>query len=410
MNMDRENSPKLAVVWIDDQQSQLHKIGYVCTEDAPNEVNKILLTNLKDGYLYITNQKANKFKSLGITAQLGIKHSAYFGCSISQIGIELGLPTSTPLTQSLPIFTEVLSGVAKKLFGQYNVKVNDELKAMTALETIRNSAYPSVVESSLRVDGGLGRSDDLRFAINNSLQKLQANDFGAKNKGEIISARFPKTPYFLHLMNQSYPVSNDYTENRDFMGIRLGTDGNTVVGSEHIEGLIEYAKNYAGFVNFQVISMDSRHELYCPLGREIQPTEPRKWAALPEIIDLCNYSVIELGTGFFTKAERLPFAPPLPTEKMSFLSYVNGTVNDILTVALSFKKMNERFAHPVASYLRAYDRIMLRQNSMELVEKGYKLIGFSNSSARFSVSKQEKDRCRKAMTEVGFVPQLEGKS
>ena len=50
---------------------------------------------------------------------------------------------------------------------------------------------------------------------------------------------------------------------------------------------------------------------------------------------------------------------------------------------------------------------MLRQASMNLVEKGFQLIGFSNGSTRFIVnSKDECERLRAQMPSQGLIPQL----
>ncbi|EGQ9239470.1 hypothetical protein M2G93_16825 [Vibrio vulnificus] len=399
-----KRAPKLAFLWIDDPKNN-HAVthGYLCTEDQPNEVVKTRLADLPFEYTYVTNLKSHRFKNLGIRTQYGIKHANYFGVAAGQIAMELGV--SDTLSEKLSVFTIVLSQLAQRIFNMYGVAIKDE--SWTILEGLRDKIYPNLAHQTLRLNGC--ESDALGMAIENSLQKLQANTVfnRSPNKFNVISAKYPKTPYFFHLLQQNYPISENYKDERRFEGVKIGRSGSVVNGEEHIQQLIEYAKSNAGFFNFHVDYMDSKHQRYVPLGQEIKTCARREWAALPEIIDLCNYATITLGIGYVTKAEKLPFAPEAPTSDVVFLSYVNGTVNEALLWSLSYKKEQERYTSPIAAYIRAYDRVIMRQVAMSIVDEGFDTLGFSNGTVRFVArSAQERESLRVAMTKKGLVPQL----
>ncbi|MDN3661072.1 hypothetical protein [Vibrio agarivorans] len=402
MNLSRK--PLMAFIWIDDPKTNHYPVtGYMSGEDKPEQVERVKIANLPPEYTYITNIKPHRFKALGLKTQYGIKHAGYYGISAANIAIELGI-TET-LSEKLPVFSTVIAKIAEKLFDMYQVVPTDE--SYTILEKIRDHIYPDLTYQTLRLDGR--ESESLGYAVDNSLQKLQSNNVKIKpsSSNPVVSAYFPKTPYFLHLLGQSYPIQEDYRETTEFDGQKIGMDGNEIVNEETIQKLIEYSQQYAGFIRFKVLSMDARHEKFVPLGREISKSSYREWAAIPEIIDLCNYALLELYVGYVTFAEKLPFAPNIPDNNVKFLSYVNGSVNEALWLSLSYKKTSERFTSPIASYIRAYDRIMLRQASMGLVEKGFQLVGFSNGSTRFIVNgRDECQRLRQQMPAHGLIPQL----
>ncbi|WP_281188466.1 hypothetical protein [Vibrio harveyi] len=402
--MDRANSTKLAFLWIDDpKNNHVANYGYVCTEDNPKQVDKVRLENLPFDYTYVTNLKSHRFKPLGIKTFYGIKHASYFGVAAGQIAIELGV--SDNLNEKLPIFTIVLSKIAQRIFQMYKVSVESD--SWTILEGLRDTIYPSLIHQTLRLDGS--ESIDLNFAVENSLQKLQANNISKRGigNGEVISAKYPKTPYFLHLINQKYPVSEHYHEENRFAGKLVGRNGTKIQGETDIEELIEYSKHNAGFLKFTLVNIDTKHSRYVPLGQEIKSVSNRQWASLPEIIDLCNYATLELGIAYITKAEKLPFAPPLPSERTKFLSYINGTVNEALLWSLSYKKEQERFTSPIAAYIRAYDRVLMRQVAMKLVDQGFDTLGFSNGTVRFLTrSTTQRAQLRSELSKKGLIPQI----
>lgn len=394
----------LAILWIEDIGDGYNDIAHVCTSNNPDTVERVSLRQLDPRYFYLANKRSNFFtKHPSIGQYNQVVHSSYFGVSVSSVAIELNL--GDDLSKKMPVLLKVFASVAAKLA---NFNVDYEKQSFTVLSAIRETICPNLGQLIYRLDGV--NSQALDSAINNSLQKLQGNKHKKQKDERIVSAKPPKTPYFLHLTNQNYPLSTDYRTEKGFSGKRCGTDRNgDPVNEDTVRQLIELANDSAGMVEFEVISTDKTHQNVMPLGCELNAEVYRTWATLPELIDMLNYCELKLGKAYITKAGKLPYFPEQPPAETPFMSYTNGLVNEIIWMAMSYHSNKDKSKSPMAAYLRAYDRILSRHKAMALVKKGYRLTGFVSGTIRFAI-KMDPHRIEQFSQElvaIGLVPQFE---
>lgn len=397
---------ELAILWIDDHgDARKPTVGHVCLPEQPEAVERVALSALNLKYAYITNIKPHRFRTLGIGGHYTILNASYFGVGIAQVAFELGL--GHELSQKMPVLLKIFTAVKNKLVQQFDLDIHDN--RYSVLETLRDTVCPQAADIPCFIGGR--QHTGLDNAIHNSLQKLQANTVKTNpEEYRIVSAKYPRSVYFLHLINQKYPLSHDYELCSDFEGSVAGTDRQgQVVAESLIEDLTSYASEHAGFMHFEVLNMDSKHEQYVPLGMEIANKRHREWATLPEIIDLLNYSTLKLGACYATPCTQLTCFSEQPDLKTKFYSYTNGLVNESLWMAMSYKRKNEIEPAPLAAYIRAYDRILCRRATTELVQEGFISKGFSTGAVRFAVKKsddKELSRLRQALLKRGLAPQF----
>ncbi|MCG9579585.1 hypothetical protein L1D14_25590 [Vibrio tubiashii] len=376
------NTIKLAILWIEEQGDTYSNIGHVCTVDNPDTIERVNIDALSPEYFYLTNKRANFFKS---NPQLGqyyrIVHGNFFGVGVSQVAIELGL--SDVLSEKMPTLLSVFDTLVAKLSTQFEIDFSNT--GYTVFQSLKSLVAPY---TPYMLNGE--KSNVLNVAFNNATQKLQSNTIRQAKNQEIVSAKHPKTPHFLHLINQTYPISNQYREDNSFDKEICGTDSQgNVVNEDVIYKLIELAKNNAGVMYFDVVSVDELHGRNMPIGMQKIQKDPRHWACLPEIIDMLNYAQLKLGVAYITKGGALTHFGQQPPADTPFFSYTNGLLNEIIWMAMSYTT-NGAPASPLAAHVRAYDRILCRQQATALVMKGYRLSGFSSGTLRFFVNKDDK--------------------
>ncbi|ACH64687.1 hypothetical protein ACTFQF_00890 [Aliivibrio fischeri] len=404
---------KIGIIWIDDNKGSgvgMRHVdsGYECTSSDPSKVRKIRLNDLKPNHIYITNIKPNNYKRFGLDRYKNINSSKFLGVTLSTIAIELGL--SDKLSEKLPIFYTVCQLLATKLEEQFGI--NLMRTEFTATREIHAKLLPD--NQRERPLLSMAPSLELERAITNSMQKMQANTLRkSRDIQSITSARFPRVPYTLTMLNLLYPASNEYTMNQNFNGYMIGqSEKSNICGdTDVLNELTELAKTHCGFIEVEQISSISKYSDYWPFGKELQSTPPRRWAAIPEAIDLANYSMIKLGTLYMTEGKKLPFAPTMPEpNEVRFLSYINGLVNEIVWTSIAYSQANDRYPSPVSTYIRAYDRIMLRLKAKTFVDNQIEVSSFNTGSIRFYIDptdKAETQKLKELILSENMIPQID---
>ncbi|USD35504.1 MULTISPECIES: hypothetical protein [Vibrio] len=399
------NELNLAILWIHEIEGT--KPGYkpianVCTCDDPEKVQRVDLDNLNPKYFYLSNKRSHFFthnKEIGQAYR--IVHSAYFGVGVSSVVAELGLKDD--LNEKMPVLLKVFSQVAEKLH-QFGI---DTDKDHTVLKTIRDQVSPTNEHSVYFLDGSPSQS--LEHAIDNSLQKLQA---GTHRKGvheKVVSIKNPKTPYFLHLVNQRYPISTEYRTYDALKGKECGTGKHgALVDSQTATELVDLANSKAGFIEFEATYTDKLHHDNMPLGKEVSNSKHRMWATLVEAVDMLNYCTLKLGNAYITDAGKLPNFPEQPPANTKFVSYTNGLVNEIMWLSMSYHSKRDTSISPIAAYVRAYDRVLCRQKAINFINKGYKFTGFVSGTIRFAMKLDEHriENFTQMCREEGLIPQI----
>lgn len=395
------NNEKLAMLWIEVNGDVVQNIAHVCTCDEPDKVTRTSLDRLDPQYVYLTNQRSHIFtRNKEIAKHYTMYHSQYFGVSVSQVAIELNL--TDDLHTKLPVLLKIFSSIYDKL-EKMNVPHNPREQSWSYINRLNRAFIPQTKNYLMGAT-----SDSLDYAIENSTQKLQSNNLRKGENEQIVSARMPKTPHFLHLTDQVYPASNHYKEYDEFDGEVCGTEGGDVINETVIEKLVSRSETNAGFVHFQVLAVDKLHKTSMPIGMEMGTTVVRCWATLPEVIDMMNFTKLKLGTAYLTEGGRLAAVPEQPPKDTIFTSYTNSLINEIFGLSLGYSQ-KDREPSPIAAYYRAYDRIYCRIATKELITEGFRLSGFSSGTVRFYIDKKDKRRqakLTKAFISNDLIPQL----
>ncbi len=403
---------KIGIIWIDEPASVGGKYNYVnsgweCKSSNPDEIGKVMLNQLDRQRTYITNIKPHKFSHLGLERFDNIRSSKFLGVFLSTIAVELNLPDD--LAKKLPVMYSLCQMIATKLEQDYKVDLLAD--QFTVQKTLNLALLPEHQRERLMVDGA--HSLELQRAVHESMQKLQGNsNRRVRARQSVASARFPRAPYALTLLNQIYPASNQYTESHELTSVEVGTtERGYLPNTENVVNrLKEIAKTQCGFVNIeQTQRWDKYHSQY-PFGKEVLKADPRHWASIPEVIDLLNYSTLKLGKMFLTEGRPLDIAPAIPeAASVTFLSYVNGLINETIWASISHSENKDVHPSPIATYMRAYDRIMCRLKANAFIDDNFELCGFSTGVLRFFVEDTDTDeiaRLQRKMTSLNLIPQL----
>lgn len=403
---------KIGIIWLDAANNHNGSYSYVnsgyeCVSSSPEDVQKINLNQLNPQTIYISNVKPHMYKRLGLDRFPNIRCSKFLGVMLSTIANELDLPDA--LQHKLPVFYTICQIIANRLQEDYSVDL--QRSTYTILRDLHQILLPPELSEKPMLN--MAPSKDLEHAIRQSMQKLQGNDTRrVREVHEICSARFPRAPYALSLLNFNYPTSNDYTESHILKDIEVGTndEGTLPQTDEVVKQLIEMSKTKCAFIAIQQTGRWDRYATYWPFGREVKLVPPRQWASLPEVIDLLNYSTLKLGKMYVTEGGKLPFAPTIPEpSEVSFLSYANGLINEIVWMALSNSEEKDVFPTAFSTYMRAYDRIMCRLKGKEFVDGSFELCGYSTGVIRFFTDRSnhaETERLKHKILEMNMIPQF----
>ncbi|MBY7854252.1 hypothetical protein KW429_11150 [Vibrio fluvialis] len=404
---------KIGILWVDDIRSQHAtsiRNGYICTGTDAQSVQLINLQDLPQQYLWISNLTSNRFSYTDTHKKGAIKNSAFLGIKLSTIAIELGL--TDELTDKLPVLYQVCKGIVDRIErkdGGLGISMHDV--DYNILDKIHRTCAPIQSDMVPTLNGA--RDPKLQNAIENSMQKMQASALQKKGHlHEVQSAHFSKSPFMLTLLNLIYPMSNNYWESDEFSGWTIGKTemGECEQNAESLQTLTEFGAKHCAFVEFEQLQTLTHVNTYYPLGRERQGTSPRHWATLPEIIDMANYSTLKLGKAYVTHGGKLPNAPSIPhSQDVMFTSYINGLVNQIQWMALSYDQRSAATVSPVSTYMRAYDRIICRIKAEQFIQEKFEVCGFNGGTVRFLIGMNdqiEKDRLKKAIFSKNMIPQF----
>lgn len=391
----------IGILWLEDNAAV--NAGYICTGETAEHIKRIPLNELPRQFIWIANHQSHKFKQLNLGVSGNIKNSKFLGFTLSQVAIDLNLPDD--LNEKLPILYKVIHHFVERIEKAYRIQVSDARFSILALlnELITLPQF----HSRPNLNGRPCR--DLEQAIANSIQKVQGVLYRPdRDMHKVVMGRFPRSPYFLTIVNQIYPQSHTFEETREFEGkiIGINQQGNTEADSQDtIAALLKFGENKAGVIRFAHNSTVPKYQNAFPLGKEVVARPPREWATIPEIIDMANYNSITLGRCYFTNGSRLANVPPIPeASDQFFISYVNGLVNEVTWMAMSHDSNSA-----LTAYMRAYDRILCRQKAQSLVDGKYELAGFSGGSIRCFIRKDDRKEAKRFVTkleELKLIPQF----
>lgn len=389
------------------------RVGVCCFDDvndaasgwasiAGGEAQRIRGTGDLDGSVpWVTNLPYHVHRKFNLGATGNILDEQYFRTKLSQVGLENGLGSDKKR------LAEFASTVFQKVAELGLTHFGMDLRS-PGYRYHKACSY-NLIPSYARNLPSDRNSAEIVEAINHSTQANQAMSGIKKPDGaNAVSIGFPRQAYGHWLLSQPVPIASDWKTVRQ-------KDNTTTFGHENgkrlrntsavLERLMEHGKNNAMFLRVQVHSMDNFYRHFASFGAGEQMM--RRWASLPEIIELSRYAKISIEGGYMCPLTR----DPLVDESIfggSDISYARGLLVENAWAALASPVSVQSGSRStvISAYLRAYDRIACGRVAASLARKGLVIGSYSMGRIVVFMRPGESERiCRLALDE-GLVPPM----
>lgn len=353
---------------------------------------------LPNDVYWITNVGYRSYRSLNLNKAPHIFDEQYFRTSVKSISQEFGLEGDG---QSLSKFCSlVFQATYKKLSKAYGSK------GLLSNYRLYSGLTTKVLPLSLRRVPVHPKAIAVQAAINESTQANQAM-FGDRPPlgSKALPFLIPRDTHFSWIFSQDLPSGEDWKEIKsDSVRCIIGTQhGKTIKGTlPAIESLIKRFKGRAAFLRCTVKSTDDFYRSFATFsaGANIQ----RGYATLPEILNMCRYSRVEI-LGGYTCA--------LITDK-SFIdrlrdqtvSYSTGLAWENLYAALgnALNGSSSSGSTALGAYLRSYDRIACQRYAEKLELNGFKVGSFGTAKIMVYCTEGEHELLGDLCLEEGIIP------
>lgn len=351
--------------------------------------------DLQSDVLWVTNIDYLAYRKLNLNKAPHIFDQQYFRTSVKLLLAELGLsedPKKGAITLS-EIFTRI-GTEAKKHFG-----VSLDIPGYRFSNLIGGATAPAFLRERVR-----GRfAADIQTGINQSYQANQAMFDRRPPAGSTAHVfTFPREAYARWLLSLPYPSGREWKEvyhssNEATIGYE---DGRQIAGTKAlIAKLKRRSETEAIFFRVNVLSIAPEFKEFSTFGAGNQ--SPRRWASLPEIIEMSRYSKFSLMAGYKTPLEQLNVVPDEMLKDSPF-SYSRGLLLENLWCGLAGNIGGSRENTAVGAYMRAYDRVVCNRMA-ELISKFNFVVG-SYGTGRVMVYVPENER--RAITEFAVSHRL----
>lgn len=364
-NKNKNNMTKIGVVWFDDPSIAMNG-WYSVNGSEPKRINSH--GELSTNVLWVTNINYRQYKKLNLTSAPHIFDEQYFRTSIRQVCSEVGLldnPKEVTVFASR-VFTRIVD------FGEKYFKVDLTHPGYRYYSLIADRIMPSHMRRRPTESFSL----DLLEGLRQSTQANQAITGLKSPKGSSIqSFVIPRTAHAKWLLSQKYPVAGTWKKlpESNYGGVLGIEDGVEVKGTKaKIKQLIELGNNNAAIFRVSQMSIDGFHRSFSTFGAGSNYT--RKWATLPEIINLSRYSKIEINGGYSIELGDLGVLDSLNLsdfDKSLDYSYSLGLFLENVWIALTNPLYGNGQFTAVGAYMRAYDRIICSRYAEKFSEYNY---------------------------------------
>lgn len=372
------------------------KNGWASINGSP-AVRIANLSELRTDILWVTNLDYISHRKLNLNRTPNIFDHQYFRSSLKLIASENGLlgdPTGLAEFASV-VFTRVVN------IGEKEMGVSLDKPGYRYYTTIAGIVTPTF----MRKRPECSNSIDLANGIMQSTQANQAMAGVKAQKGSLIrDFSFSRGAYARWLLSMPYPGDSRWEEiskknEETIFGVE---DGVPIKGSAAvIEKLKEWGQNYAVFLRVAVLSTDPLFKSFASFG--VGSNHIRRWATLPEILNMARYCKIAISGGYRTKLKKLDFLNELDLESNEY-SYSRGIFLENLWVALA-NPINSNDAHTaVGAYMRAYDRVACQRAAEVFAEHQFRIGSFGSGRVMVYVSKPEESMAAEISFLAGMNP------
>lgn len=340
------NHTKIGVCFFDDPS--LGSSGWASVSgEEPRRIDDY--GDLSQAHLWVTNIGFRDYKSLGLLNTAHIRDDQFFRVSTKALCQELGL-TGDP-GNSVKVLSEIFDNASELMTEKHGYQLSES--------TYRLS--PSITEiflpQALRVRPTGRNSNSMVNAFQEANQQNQ-NPLGiTPPKGsQILPFTIPRGAYFSWLLTRNIPIGTKWREvPQSAKGRVFGYEsGRVLKGTEEfISKLTEWSEDEAYFFRIGVESIDAFYRPFASFGHGAWNS--RSWVSLPELLNMLRYSKVRVFEGFKTESGKLDVSNIIDDD-LSF-SFAYGLLLENIWNSVSIPIFGNKYCTPIASYMRAYDRV-----------------------------------------------------
>lgn len=364
--------PQIGIAWF--SKGTYHECDTCINGDVELNVD---VRSLHRQIIWITNLriKGDTNASILLRKYGYLRHTQFFRIPFSQVIFELDCNYDKSHEEKLKLLSVIYNKLATKLFENYGIDCSDTRDSVMHLI---NKKYRDNTQT-LTLDNR-AMTNELHYAIRDSLQKFQSSDVQlSKSLQDVHSIVIPRSAHFLAMTQCNYPIGSNYLIDNNLNGKESGKV-DAIIAKDSVE-VKEYLERIqttqAGFVEFTVLQTDSLYSNTFMLGQEINHYRIRKWASIPELLFLMNYSTVVIKRMFLTKGGRRDIHPVVNDfSNIRAISWVTGLCNELMFSGFAYDDNNNPTT-PFSAYYRAYDRVFTGLIASKFVQQGLRVSGFS---------------------------------
>lgn len=395
------------------------KIGVCCFEDV-NDASEgwasingqesfrvSSYSDLQTNILWVTNLPYKQYKDLNLVTSPHIYDTQFFRTSLDQIAKENGLYDEQEIAEfSSSIFSKLAS------LGDRFYDFDLSTPGYRYHKLLSYKLIPDFARK--RPEGRF--SGDIFESIQNSTQANQAMSGVKKPQGSnAVNFVFPRGSYARWLLSQKYPSGSKWTEIKQKNdSATFGFEDGKVIRSTHsvLDRLKDLGGKNALFLRVNVQSMDPFFQRFASFGASGQfgPSarqKHRRWATLPEIIELSKYSKLQIMGGYMTPLTDEPLIDPSVLEG-SGMSYAHGLFLENTWAALCSPISTQTGSTEtvIGAYMRAYDRIACGRAAARFAKAGFIVGSYSMGRLIVFVRPGEENSSAREAFSSGLLPPM----
>ncbi len=395
------------------------KIG-VCLFDEPNIA--------REGWVSIAGSKAVRVNGIG-----ELRNDVFWVTNLSYFSYRNLNLNQMPNVVDEQYFRTKLTSLCKELSSSENP---EELASMAALILDRTHEigerflsisangshyrYTNILQgcllgSELRKQPMGAGSLDITEAIQQSTQENQSMTAKSFAKGsKLHSFTFPRAGYAKWLLSKQYPTNSGWTKlNVDRKGeVVIGyEDGIKIKGTDAFIGKLEDLdnSNKAALFRVSIVSMNPQYMQFAKFGSGANKYV-RRWASLPEIIDISRYSKVIVMDGY--TAQKSPLNLPefvLADDELQLdYSFSKGLFLENLWAAISSPSYSKtsNTVSAVSAYMRAYDRIACGRAAAAFAMHGFTVGSYGMGRVQVSLRPGEENSSKVIAINNNLLPYM----
>lgn len=364
------------------------------------------MAELRSDVFWITNIPYRKFRENNFNHSQNMSDDQFFRTKLESIIKEI-TSSEDPEVQC-KLASQTLHRVAELGDYYFNVKIGED----------NEYRYQHMLQSSLLTNdmrrNPKGDSEvDIKEAIEQSYQMNQSSTQKNNARGsKAESFVFPRASYAKWLLNMEYPTGNEWTE----IEINTSEKESLIIGYEDgailpktkkvIEDFKDIDKKEAAFFRITVLSSKPNYSRISKFGASGINQSVRRWATLPEVIDILRYSKVEIFYGYKIKKEKIKIDQRIFEDYEYSIS--KGILLENVWVALAsppYSRSRDNVS-AIGSYMRAYDRIACGRAAATFMDHSYTVGSYGLGRVQVFLRKNEHKGAKQIALNNELMPRM----